>query len=64
MRLNWSTNRIYSSQEFIRAFTCEIAVLDGKFDRKMLLSREIFFHVTNPTFSDLEPARLIDLIGI
>ena len=61
------TNGIYSSQEFIRAgkssFTCEIAVLDGNFDHKILLSRENPFHVTNLTYSDLEPALLIYLIG-
>jgi len=54
-------------KEFIRAgkssFTCDITVLDGNFDYNILLSRENPFHVTNPSFSDIEPPLFIDLIG-
>jgi len=34
-------------------FTCEIAVLDGNFEHKILIFRENPFHVTILTFSDL-----------
>jgi len=49
----------HTNQEFkfirtsICSFSCEIAVLDGNFDHKILLFRENPFHVTDPTFPDL-----------
>ena len=61
------TNGMFWSREFIGAvktcLTCEIAVLDGNFEHKILIFRENPFHVTILTFSDLQFAIWIDLIG-